>query len=358
MNPTQHGFRGGRSTMTQLLNHYESIMDIVVEGYSVDSIYLDFSKAFDKVDHNILLAKLNNLGIGGKVLNWITSFLKDRQQAVRVDGHLSEKVWVRSGVPQGSVLGPVLFLIMMLDITSSIKYSTLSSFADDTRLWMRIRNLLDTKKLQEDLGSLYRWSDLNNMDFNSDKFEGQSYGKEEEQLYTAPDFSVIAQHDVLKDLGVYMAEELKFQQHIHNTVAKGKKMSGWVLRTIRSRRVDDMKILLKSLVRSQMEYCCILWSPREQSLIDLIESVQADFTRRISKYQEYDDVLKMPLCKKSYADRLTDLKIYSLERRRERMQILYLYKIILHKVPNPGFEWTYCTRNKLTVKSKTGGKIN
>ena len=98
-----------------------------------------------------------------------------------------------------------------------------------------------------------------------------------------------------------MAEELKFQQHIHNTVAKGKRMSGWVLRTIKSRRADHMKTLLKSLVRSQMEYCCILWSPREQNLIDLIESVQADFTRRISKYQEYDEVLKMPLCKKNYS---------------------------------------------------------
>ena len=174
MNPTQHGFRCGRSTITQLLNYYETIMDILVEGYSVDSIYLDFSKAFDKVDHNILLAKLENLGIGGKIHAWITSFLKNRQQAVRIDGHLSEKVWVKSGVPQGSVLGPLLFLIMMLDITDTIQKASLSSFADDTRLWMRIKSLLDTKVLQDDLNALYRWSVDNNMDYNSEKFEGQS----------------------------------------------------------------------------------------------------------------------------------------------------------------------------------------
>ena len=356
MNPTQHGFRSGRSTMTQLLNYYENIMDIVVEGCAVDSIYLDFSKAFDKVDHNILLAKLQNLGIGGKIHSWITSFLKNRQQVVRVEGFLSEKVWVKSGVPQGSVLGPLLFLIMMLDITNGIKYGTLSSFADDTRLWMRIRNLLDTNKLQEDLDALYQWSEANNMDFNSDKFEGQSYGKDEEQYYRAPDLSSIAQNNVLKDLGVYMAEDLKFENHIHNVVAKGRRMSGWVKRTIRSRRADHMKVLLKSLVRSQVEYCCMLWSPREQRLINLIESVQRDFTRQISKYQQYDDVLKMPLCAVSYSDRLKDLKIYSLERRRERMQILYLYKMTLHVVPNAGFEWSYCPRRKLTITPKISSK--
>ena len=357
MNPTQHGFRSGRSTMTQLLNYYESIMEILIEGHSVDSIYLDFSKAFDKVDHNILLAKLSNLGIGGKIYNWIASFLKNRQQAVRVEGQLSEKVWVRSGVPQGSVLGPLLFLIMMLDITDNIQNSNLSSFADDTRLWMRIKNLLDTKKLQEDLHTLYRWTDANNASFNADKFEGQSYGINEEQHYLAPDITQITQNNVLKDLGVHMQEDMTFKQHIKNTVAKGQRMSGWILRTIKSRSAPHMKILLQQLVVSQMEYCSILWSPRDKEQIDLIESVQAEFTRKIAQYQTYDDTLQMPICTKSYPERLADLKIYSLERRRERMQILYLYKMILQAVPNPGFEWNYCTRNKeLTVTPKTSRK--
>jgi hypothetical protein len=107
-----------------------------------------------------------------------------------------------------------------------------------------------------------------------------------------------------------------------------------------------MKILLKQLVVSQMEYCSILWSPRDQKQINLLESVQADFTRRISKYQTYDEKLQMPICNMRYEERLKDLKIYSLERRRERMQILYLYKIMLHAVPNPGFKWNYCPRQK------------
>lgn len=134
-------------------------------------------------------------------------------------------------------------------------------------------------------------------------------------------------------------------------------MSNWILRTVKTRSAPHMKTLLKSLVRNQVEYCSILWSPRQQSEIDLIESVQREFTRRISHYQVYDDVLKMPRCSKSYEERLADLKIYSLERRRERMQILYLYKIILWAVPNPGFTWDYCPRTEqLTVKPKTSRK--
>ena len=180
-----------------------------------------------------------------------------------------------------------MFLIMMLDITDNLKKASLSSFADDTRLWMRIKSILDTKTLQDDLTALYNWSELNNMDFNSDKFEGQSYGQDEEQNYSAPNQTSISQHNILKDLGVYMAENMRFRHHIHNIVAKGQRMSGWTLRTIKSRQAEHMKTLLKSLVRSQVEYCCILWSPTDQGQINLIESVQKDFTRKISKKRKF-----------------------------------------------------------------------
>ena len=282
-------------------------MDILTVGDYVDSVYLDFSKAFDKVDHNILLAKLTNLGIRGKIHAWISSFLKNRQQAVKVDGQYSDKVWVRSGVPQGSVLGPLLFLIMMLDITDNIRHSTLSSFADDTRLWVRIKNILDTTKLQDDLNSLYEWSRLNNKSFNSEKFEGQSYGQEDDQHYKAPDQTTISQKNVLKDLGIYMTEDIRFAHHIKTTAAKGQRMSNWILRTLKTRQTNHMKTLLKSLVRTQLEYCSVIWSPRHQSDINLLESVQADFTRRISQFQEFDPVLNIFKSRLSYPERLSHL---------------------------------------------------
>ena len=347
MNVTQHGFRSGRSTTTQLLEYFDSVLSMVEEGHYVDSIYLDFAKAFDKVDHNILLTKMAKLGIRGHLYTWISSFLKCRQQAVRVEGVLSDRVWVKSGVPQGSVLGPLLFLIMMHDINEYIDHAILSSYADDTKLWQKITCLNDSVLLQEELVKLYEWARLNNMDFNPDKFEGVSFGDEEEQAYYAPDGKVIQQSKVVKDLGVHIEENLKFQQHINNIVAKGKRMDGWILRTICSRSKVDMKVLLKSLVQSQVEYCCVMWSPRDQATINMIESVQAQFTRRIQEYQEFNEELGMPVCSLSYEERLKDLKIYSLERRRERMQILYMYKIILGLLPNPGVEFQYCPRNKV-----------
>ena len=190
------------------------------------------------------------------------------------------------------------------------------------------------------------------MDYNADKFEGVSFGIDEEQAYYAPDGSIIQQSKVVKDLGIHIEENLRFQQHIKNIVAKGRRMDGWILRTIRSRKAEDMKVLLKSLVRSQVEYCCVLWSPTDQATIDMIENVQRSFTRRIAEYQVYDEQLQMPICSKTYDERLKDLHIYSLERRRERMQILYINKIILGLIPNPGLQVQYCPRNKYRVVPK------
>ena len=116
MNKTQHGFRSRFSTITQILTYYDSVLTMLEEGCPVDAIYLDFSKAFDKVDHRILMKKLESLGITGKLLKWIEVFLTNRQQQVRIGDVLSEREWVKSGVPHGSVLGPLLFLIMVIDI--------------------------------------------------------------------------------------------------------------------------------------------------------------------------------------------------------------------------------------------------
>ena len=124
-NPSQHGFREGRSCLSQLLSHYDTILTQLEEGKDVDVIYIDFSKAFDKVDHTILLSKLKAIGLDGKILKWIESFLTNRKQVVVVDCATSEPADIKSGVPQGSVLGPLLFIIMISDIDEGIKYSSL-----------------------------------------------------------------------------------------------------------------------------------------------------------------------------------------------------------------------------------------
>ena len=353
LNNTQHGFRKGRSTVTQLLRYYDSILSMLEKGHQVDAIYLDFSKAYDKVDHNILIKKILSLNIGGKVIVWIENFLKMRNQVVRVEGELSEEVKVTSGVPQGSVLGPLLFLIMMNNIDEDLFKATVGSFADDTRLWKMVTGPKEEEEMQMELEKLYTWAEGNNMSFNSKKFEGMRFGKDQDEPnYVDPNHKKIEQKSHIKDLGVLMSNNLKFDQHIRNVAARGSRMVGWIMRTFKTRKLGPMRTLLKTLIVSQVEYCCILWSPTNQKQIDLIENVQRKYTSKISCFQRYNQELNSVICEINYKERLKTLKIYSLERRRERYHILYVYKIISGIVPNPGLDILYFPRTKVRVEPK------
>ena len=161
--------------MSQLLEHTERILSHLEQNENVDVIYLDFSKAFDRVDHHILLHKLKRNGVAGKLLKWIESFIMGRTQRVMVNSHLSEVCEILSGVPQGSVLGPLLFLIMIADMDDKLKYTVLSSFADGTRVINGIKSLLNIFELQYDLNMIYNWTKQNNMLLNGKKFEHVSY---------------------------------------------------------------------------------------------------------------------------------------------------------------------------------------
>jgi hypothetical protein len=178
LNPRQHGFRAKRSCLSQLLEYQDQILSILEEGSNVDSIYLDFSKAFDKVDVGILCQKLRKLGISGKLGILLHNFLNEREQVVLANGLKSKSSKVRSGVPQGTVLGPILFLILINDIDEEINSeSFISLFADDTRIGRKVNDEDDVESLQQDLLKLYKWQEDNNMLFNSSKFEVLRYGK-------------------------------------------------------------------------------------------------------------------------------------------------------------------------------------
>ena len=166
----QHGFIVGRSTQTQLLQHYTDVFEVISEGVRLDTIYLDFAKAFDKVNHDILLRKIANHGIRGKVGVWIRDFLSNRKYRVMANGEMSEEQDVVSGVPQGTVLASILFIIMISDIDESLKSSIVRLFADDTRMSAKIRTKEDEKLLQHYLEAVYAWADENLMEFNENKF--------------------------------------------------------------------------------------------------------------------------------------------------------------------------------------------
>ena len=326
-NNSQHGFRTGRSCLSQLLAHFDAITTFLEKGSNVDVIYLDFSKAFDKVDHKILLCKLKNLGINPTVLEWIKSFLTGRIQVVTVNGMKSYPAEVISGVPQGSVLGPLLFILMIGDIDDDIKWSLLSCFADDTRLVKEITNLTDTFKLQSDLNSVYQWTINNNMQLNGAKFEHLCYGKNEElkmlSTYLSSDVKKISTKKTVKDLGIIMSSDCSFREHITQVVARANSISGWILRTFESREPLAMLTLYKSLVIPYLDYCSQLWSPLTRKLQQDLEMVQRNFVKKINGTSGL-----------SYWQQLKKLNLYSLERRRERYIIIYIWKIIEGLVPN------------------------
>ena len=325
-NDTQHGFRHGRSCLSQLLAHFEKIINHLEANENIDVVYLDFSKAFDKVDHHIILEKLRLMGVSGKLFSWFKSFLFDRFQSVMVNGFLSDPVYVKSGVPQGSVLGPLLFLILISDIDEEILHSFLSSFADDTRIGKSINNESDIQKLQEDLEKVFSWADQNNMKFNNDKFELIKFGLglvlKDKSVYFGPDGSEIKAKCNVKDLGVTISSNGSFSEHINKVCDKARDMSSWVLRTFSSRSPLLMSTLWKALVQPILDYCSQLWCPTKPGQIKQLEEIQKCFTRKI----KFDYNL-------NYWERLESMRIYSQERRRERYRILYLWKMLENMVP-------------------------
>ena len=171
----QHGSRAKRSTLTQLMAHWDSILDGLKEGNGVDCVYLDFSMAFDKVETGVLLHKLKSSKVKGRMGVWLGKFLDPatRKQAVAVEGRLSDLSPVISGVPQGTVLGPILFLLHISSIAREVSPGThITSYVDDTRANRSIADTsVDCAALQSDLEAIYRWAEGVNMVFNSDKFE-------------------------------------------------------------------------------------------------------------------------------------------------------------------------------------------
>ena len=331
----QHGFRKGRSCLTQLLAHIDNILHNALEGSDTDVIYLDFQKAFDKVDHEILLQKLKNHGITGNLFNWLEEYLKNRPQIVVVEGQHSYEATVKSGVPQGTVLGPILFLIYINNLQECIVESTLSSFADDTRIKKKINSVSDVETLQADLQKAEKWSLINNMTLHDKKFELMTHSLNKSNLtkelpftneffqYTTTNGVDIQPKTIVRDLGVNVSEDLSWSPHIHTITDGARKMSAWTLSVFSDRSELNMMTLYKMMIRPRVEYCSPLWHPHKISDIQTLENIQRSFTSKIEGYSNYD-----------YHQRLKLLKIPSLQRRRERYIMIHMFKIKESICPN------------------------
>ena len=332
----QHGFRSGRSCLTQLLHHIDDVLEALSNNSDFDSIYLDYAKAFDKVDHKLLLRKLRLYGIHPKIIKWIESFLSDRKQSVVVDGCHSFLSLILSGVPQGTVLGPILFLIFINDIENCILHSIVRCFADDTRISIAVSNSeIDARLLQVDLQNIIQWSERNNMALHKNKFEYMCHRfNKSHDLSVLPFVSELYRYAVsdeislepvhqLRDLGILVSSDLSWSPHIATIANKARQKASWVLSVFHTRSISIMLTLYKSMVRSLVEYCCPLWHPTKIRDIQELESVQKTFTARIAGMQDMH-----------YWDRLIHLSLMSLQRRRERFIILHMWKILNNRTSN------------------------
>ena len=308
-------------------------------SFNVDVTYLDFAKAFNKLDIKIALEKMKKLGINNKIFKWIEAFLNDRKQKVIVNGINSEPVNVKSGVPQGSVLGPLIFLIHIGDIDYCVENSIIRSFADDTRIVGKVESYDDVANIQDDLQTIYDWTEISNMTFNETKFELLRYGTNDllkvNTEYISPSGKVIDAKQEVKDLGIHMTDDASFDYHITQIAEKAKHMTSWILRTFKTRESLPMLTLWKSLVIPILEYCSVLWSPSTVGNIQRLEMLQWSFIRKIvdRKNRNYWDLLKF-------------FNLYSLQRRRERYMIIYLWKIIEKKVKNINNKITCIMKNR------------
>ena len=308
LDPRQHGSRARRSTLSQLLQYQDDILNALEKDDNLDSVYLDFAKAYDKVDHGILLHKIKSIGITGRIGRWIMNFLTGREQEVLVRGKKSKIFLLVSGVPQGSVLGPLLFLIFIGDISKGVS-ATILIYVDDSKVYKMIKSQEDVETLQDDLDQIYIWENRNNMKFNGGKFLVMRYGKnsmlKENTLYfTAEMQDVITQVDHCRDLGIIMQDDATFLLQVDKVCKKVKQKCGWILRTFFNRSEKFMRHMYNTLAQPHADYCSQLWSPGEGSELEKLEGVLRTYTS------------KMPSIKHlNYWQRLQHVKMNSQQRR-------------------------------------------
>ena len=312
----QHGFMKNKSCLSNLLETFDSIINLLEEGASVDIFYFDFKKAFDRVPHNRLIYKLKCLGIDGNLLDVIKDFLTGRTLRVSVEGKLSSIKDVLSGIPQGSVLGPLLFIIFINDLPDYVK-SRVTIFADDLKL---VGNASDRTIIDKDLENLELWEKRWLLKFNIDKCK-VLHLKFNDNLNLEYKLNgiIMTESEQEKDLGVFTSGTLLWNDQISACINKANKMICWITRNLISREKVLMLRIYKALVRPHLQYCVQLWNPAPEhgnwSTILKIEGVQRRFTRMI------DEVGLLP-----YSERLGVLKLTTLIERRTRGDLIEVFK--------------------------------
>ena len=313
----QYGFISGRSTTLQLLYYLDECMNVTANGGVVDAIYLDFAKAFDMVPHRRLLGKLEAYGISGNILRWVNAFLSGRTQEVVVNGSNSAKAPVLSGIPQGTVLGPVIFVVYVNDLLDNISSSGVM-FADDTKIFRQIVSHKDTMELQSDITKLETWSNTWQLGFNVDKCHVLTLGKLENIRHVhryqicGKELEHVADE---KDLGIIIDSELSFGEHISNKVRIANGLVGQIRRSFSYLDCDVFRRIFIAFVRPHLEYGQAVWSPHLLKYINELEKVQMRASKLVDGLGNLD-----------YPERLKRLNLPTLVYRRRRGDMIEMFK--------------------------------
>ena len=316
----QFGFRKGRSCITNLLSFYSRVIEIVDQkGGWADCVYLDLKKAFDKVSHKRLIWKLEKYGgVKGNLLKWMKSYLTGRKMKTSVRGEPSTWAEVTSGVPQGSVLAPLMFLVFINDLPDEVE-GYINMFADDAKIMRRVTTIEDCRKLQEDLDKIHEWSAKWMMEFNVDKCHVLEMGRSIHRphaKYCLGGVDVQGSNKE-KDLGVIVQDNLSPEGHINKIVGEGLAIVANIRATFTYLDVDIVKKIIESILRPKLEYAQVVWAPHLKKHIRKLERVQRAATKLVPSLQDLE-----------YQERLRVMNLPTLEERRKRGDMIQLYKCV------------------------------
>ena len=333
----QHGFLSSRSCNSNLISLTDNIASNLYNDIGTDIIYFDFAKAFDSVNHDLLLNKLKNkFNIDARLFKFLVNYLKNRRQRVTLENVFSDYLPVQSGVPQGSILGPLLFVLFINDISSRINPKTnITLFADDTKIWRPMESEEDCTILQRDIDYLNNWCKLNQMKFHPDKCKVVSIISKINRLsflrllpqsrfsYTLDD-RILDYETQEKDLGVIVNDSLTWCDHHLHVINKASQMFGLIKRTchfvINSTRKRTSYL---AMIRSQFEHCSIIWRPVTDTHLDKFESLKKNAIKWILNeiFVSYSD-------KEIYLKKCKLVNLLPINKKFDLNDLIFFYKII------------------------------